>query len=77
MTTDNDILNLATENLDQAAWQLHDDCCRVLGRIAELHEVTGTPPHKLERIRSRLAANLDSINATIEKIQRSRVRVAA
>lgn len=76
MTTNDDLINLMTENLDRAAWQLHDDCCRVLERLAELHQVTGAPTHKLERIRSRVTANLDNINATIEKIKKVRVRVA-
>lgn len=77
MTTDSDILSLKMENLDRAAWQLHDDCCGLLDRIAELHELTDAPTHKLERIRSRVAANLTSIDATIDKIRRDRVQVAA
>lgn len=77
MTTDADILNLKMENLDQAAWQLHDDCCGLLDRIAELHRLTDTPTHKLERIRSRVAANLTRIDATIDKIKRDRIREAA
>jgi ElaB/YqjD/DUF883 family membrane-anchored ribosome-binding protein len=77
MTTDNDILKLKTETLDRAAWDLHDDCCRLLDRVAELHESTLAPTDKLERIRSRVANSLNSINATLDKIKSSKTAEAA